>query len=419
MVKLIVWMNAVLFLQAPQPVAIEQPEAFSPLDKMLMAGKIDDARAYAKKRIAEKASRNTGRFEAAIVEFVAAFEQLAQDGYAYGMRIHTDTQMLAMAGVIVPQLPVPENKDAKPIRYEDSRRIAERFATALGNAEEYLAAMDGPPEKVRLHAALIAIDINKDGTSSRDERLTALLNGMLFRSRVQVAPEELPAFELALDYADAAWLRAYCNLLMGASNVMLAYDYRKLFDATAQLVFLKPADGFASRSREFAPGDDYQGILDLIAVVHLLSFDLAEKERLPRAYEHFLTTFRESKLMWQRAQQETDDDHEWIPAPKQSSPFAAIEVNEEQLNSWLAWTDEAEAVLTGKKLIRFWRGKKNVGVNLRRVFQEPQPFDLILWVQGSAALPYLEKGEFASWGNWWQMSRLFNGRLWGFAVWVN
>jgi len=33
------------------------------------------------------------------------------------------------------------------------------------------------------------------------------------------------------------------------------------------------------------------------------------------------------------------------------------------------------------------------GVNLRRVFTEPREFDLVLWVQGTAAVPYLEAGE--------------------------
>ena len=50
------------------------------------------------------------------------------------------------------------------------------------------------------------------------------------------------------------------------------------------------------------------------------------------------------------------------------------------------------ALLAGKRLLPFWRGDPSRGVNLRRVFTEPRPFDLVLWVQGTAATPYLEKG---------------------------
>ncbi len=33
------------------------------------------------------------------------------------------------------------------------------------------------------------------------------------------------------------------------------------------------------------------------------------------------------------------------------------------------------------------------GHQLKRVFEEPQTFDLILWIRGSAAADYLEEGE--------------------------
>jgi hypothetical protein len=39
------------------------------------------------------------------------------------------------------------------------------------------------------------------------------------------------------------------------------------------------------------------------------------------------------------------------------------------------------------------RGPAKQGVNLRRVLLEPRDFDLVLWLQGSAAMPYLEPGE--------------------------
>jgi len=62
------------------------------------------------------------------------------------------------------------------------------------------------------------------------------------------------------------------------------------------------------------------------------------------------------------------------------------------VDAWLETLDEAEQVLQGKKLIPFWRGESERGVNLRRAFTESNSFDLIEWVQGTAATPYMENG---------------------------
>ena len=79
--------------------------------------------------------------------------------------------------------------------------------------------------------------------------------------------------------------------------------------------------------------------------------------------------------------------------------------------------DEFDAILKGQKLIPHWRLAK--GINLRRVFLEPQTFDPVLWVQGSAALPYLEDGPVTSAETWLRMMSMFEGNFFGMAVWFN
>ena len=87
--------------------------------------------------------------------------------------------------------------------------------------------------------------------------------------------------------------------------------------------------------------------------------------------------------------------------------------------------DEAEQVLQGKKLIPFWRGKPDGrGVNLRRAFTEPRTFDPIEWFQGTAAVPYLEKGPLTKLADRGMLERIdsaFGGRLnfVGFVFWFN
>ena len=69
------------------------------------------------------------------------------------------------------------------------------------------------------------------------------------------------------------------------------------------------------------------------------------------------------------------------------------------------------------------RGTEKRGVNLRRVFTEPRTFDPILWFQGTAATPYLEKGKVTRLADRRLLERInktFGGRNFvGFAFWFN
>jgi hypothetical protein len=44
---------------------------------------------------------------------------------------------------------------------------------------------------------------------------------------------------------------------------------------------------------------------------------------------------------------------------------------------------------------------------------------LVLWVQGSAALPYLEKGSMTDTATWQRLMRVFEGNFFGMAMWFN
>ncbi|MFT7638400.1 MAG: hypothetical protein ACI9G1_000121 [Pirellulaceae bacterium] len=101
-----------------------------------------------------------------------------------------------------------------------------------------------------------------------------------------------------------------------------------------------------------------------------------------------------------------------------------VAVSQEMVTTWLKTVGETEKVLQGKKLIPFWRGaNKDRGVNLRRVFTEPRTIDPILWVQGTAATPYLEEGtitDFANPRTLGQINSTFGGaNFFGFAFWFN
>jgi hypothetical protein len=230
---------------------------------------------------------------------------------------------------------------------------------------------------------------------------------------------------VVFDRGDVAWLRGYCHLLMALSEVALAYDGQELFDCTAHLFFanVETPHKFLTDPEEGkqvgffnVPGD--VNLVDLIAVVHLIRLPVKEPDRLKAALGHLEQMLALSKESWKYILAETDDDHEWIPNPQQTGALG-VRVTKEMVTSWLAFLDEAEEVLAGKRLVPFWRGREERGVNLHRVFTEPRPIDLVLWVQGTAATPYLEKGPLTRPEVWARLQRVFGGEFIGFALWFN
>lgn len=133
---------------------------------------------------------------------------------------------------------------------------------------------------------------------------------------------------------------------------------------------------------------------------------------------HLKQTIELSRESWLAIEAETDDDREWIPNPNQTNPFAGVlPVDAERIAAWHEVLIEAEAILDGEKLIPHWRFEQ--GVNLRRIFEEPRPFDLVLWITGLAALPYLEDGPVTTPDDWDRLTRAFEGNFGLFAIWVN
>jgi len=131
----------------------------------------------------------------------------------------------------------------------------------------------------------------------------------------------------------------------------------------------------------------------------------------------------QAKEMWKHILAETDDDNEWIPNPRQTG-VVGVKVTQEMIDTWLMTLDEVDRILQGKRLLPFWRGNQaDRGVNLRRVFTEPQTFDPFLWFQGTAAAPYLEKGPLTKFSRPELLNRI-NGTFGGFgfvgfAFWFN
>ena len=95
-------------------------------------------------------------------------------------------------------------------------------------------------------------------------------------------------------------------------------------------------------------------------------------------------------------------------------------ITEQMTESWARFLDEFELLLKGEKLIPFWRGDNpERGVNLKKVFFQPTDLDLVLWIQGTGMIPFLEMGECTTVETWREFQRVFRGNFFGFAIWFN
>ncbi|KAF0170703.1 MAG: Uncharacterized protein FD162_3421 [Rhodobacteraceae bacterium] len=162
------------------------------------------------------------------------------------------------------------------------------------------------------------------------------------------------------------------------------------------------------------------GIADSIAFIHVLDWPVVQPDRMKEARQHLLQMISLSRENWRRIKAETDDKVEWLPGPKQTSLMENLRVTASRVQGWGIFLDEFEAVLNGKKLIPHWRvATKRRGINLRRLFDEPAALDLVLLLQGSAALPYLEDGETVQTSTVDTVFNLMGSGLIGYFFWFN
>ncbi len=343
------------------------------------------------------------------IRFVRSIENLSQGLYRYGLK--TPRSFL----LPILRLPVPENPNPEPLQFADFQALVAGFSKDLASAEETLVGV-GPDVKLRLDLRKVHYDVNGDGKVLEDESFVAVMQQM-----TGMPSDAMPAtLTFAFDQGDALWLRGYCHVLMGFSDFITAHDWHESFDSAFHHFFPKMESPFAAA---LAPPDDnnpmyVEGapIADFISFFHI-RWPVSDPARMAGVRTHIKSMIDLSRESWDSIEAETDDDLEWLPNAHQKSPFESVQVSAEQITAWRGVMDQAELVIDGKKLVPHWRFTK--GFNLARVFDEPQPFDTVLWITGPAALPYLEDGPVSTSDDWSRMVDAFGGNFGIFAVWFN
>ena len=393
---------------APVPSARADEAAHDLTVAHLEAGTLAEGEAALAALADEDPTNADARLGLGAIRFLRAIENLSQGLYRYGLKPPESFMVPAL------RLPVPPNPDPQPITYLDFRALIQAYVDDLARAEETLAGVEASDVKLVLDLKQIRYDVDGDGAVADGERFLAVVQ------RVSGLPERRmpPSLTFAFDTGDVYWLRAYCHALMAFGEFFLAHDWQESFDASFFHLF--PAMESPFRDALTPPGDEMTDqiapIADFVSFLHI-RWPVSEPARLAAVRTHLKRTIALSRESWEAIEAEVDDDREWLPNATQTSPFATLQMDAERIAAWRQVLDEAEAVLDGEKLVPHWRFDQ--GFNLRRVFEEPRPFDLVLWITGPAALPYLEDGPVTTPEDWARMTEAFGGRFGLFAIWIN
>jgi hypothetical protein len=388
---------------------------FGPLTNLLLTQPAAKAAASLKERAETREAKSDVQVAFAVARLLSAVERFGQSLHEYGFEPTRDLDYLVLVGFPSPRIPLPPNDNPREIVYEDLRRLIQRLIDDLAEVDEALARIRDSDFTLALPIGLVRLDFNADGKLDDDERLWKLL-ARLINART-MSTEQAAAFVLHLDRADVEWLRGYTRLLRGLFECVLAYDFQDLFERTGHLLFMKVKSPYPFLARRSRKGD-HEGFLDLIATIHLLNFKLREPLRLRDARTHLLKMIHHSREMWNHVLAETDNNGEWIPSPRQTGLIPGFGFTQAQVEGWKHLLTEMDELLNGRKLVPFWRNDPR-GVNLSKVFLEPRDIDLVMWMQGTDAAPFLEDGPKTSPETWRQFEQLFQGRLFAYAAWVN
>jgi hypothetical protein len=431
----------------------------------LAQGHVAEAEALAGARLSAAPADEQARFALGAAQFLGAIEALGQGLYRYG--VNNGEGSMIVEEVPFLRLPLPTNPAPEQASYTGLRTLLAEFVEGLGRAEATLAAISDAPVKLPVRLGAVRLDFDGDGKGATYEGLAAILATV---AKVAPPPE---SFTVHFDESDVPWLRGYAHLLSAMAEFPLAHDWQATFDQTFHSVFpqsdlpsselwqetlrtrnwLKSQDipeGFDFSSdyewedlerwqqspegkarMEFENSDRYpevtrrddaillSGYADLLAFVRLIDWPVVEPERLSSARRHLLSMIALSRESWRRIKAETDDDLEWVPAPRQTGPFPDMRVNDDLVTSWHGFLDGFEGVLEGRLLLPHWRFQSERGLNIRRMMEEPRRFDLLMILHGAAALPYIEVGKLADGSTMDAAEDVLFGGLLAYFLWFN
>ncbi len=383
-------------------------ETAKPLDAFIRDGRIRDGlAAYA------SPAGNGERFSLGMLQAIDGLQQFVAGFNKLGINPELARSGIPFFRVVVPsEQPVP-GEGTTP---EQVAALFGNLRASLRKANATLTAVDGKDFGVPVNVSQARMDINGDGTVNTNELLMASIGRSMRISARDMAGQDLV---IRFDSADAAWLKGYTHFLSGVLDILMAYDWMPVWNQCAHLVFSNPKP-IPPIAQHAAIGNrrDMGQWLDFIAALHDMRLELIQKDGLRRARDEFRGMISSSRVCWQRVLAETDDEHEWLPGPTQTGPGGA-KITAQQIEGWQLVLNELESILQGQKLLPHWRIKAGEGINVEKFVNSPPRLDMVLLIQGSAFIPYLEEGPMSDRDTWQRLIQPFGPGFPMFALWSN
>jgi hypothetical protein len=360
-------------------------------------------------------TNNSERFSLAVLQTLDGLQQFSAGIYHLGIKPDFAQSDIPFFRVVPTNHGQASNEIATP---EKVSELFNNLRASLKRANSTLAGMSDEEFKVEVNLSQARLDFDGDGIVSSNELLVDTLGRVLgVPARTQAGGDLIIHF----DSADAMWLKGYTHFLTGIIDMILAYDWLPVWNQCAHQVFqhpdpMPPIASFSAVSQGGEFDEEFAQWADFIAAVHDMRLELRDKNGLSEARDEFRSMISCSRVCWKRVLAETDDDHEWLPSPNQTGPGGA-KVTQKQIDGWMHILDELDDILAGKKLLPHWRIKDGTGINVDKLVASPPPLDLVLMIQGSAFIPYLEEGPVSDQTTWRTLSEPFGPGFMRFAIW--
>jgi hypothetical protein len=307
--------------------------------KAAQAGELDVAQLEAERVLA----REPGDSTAAAIRAVARYE------HAVGTLVHD------LGGVI-------EQADGlKFFDHEAGRRAWTVFLADLDSVDRDLAVAQADPAfALELCLACWSHDWNRNGRiDERDRRLFEVERDAAGQEIESTDPRRRPTYRF--DVGDVLWARAMVSFQRGLVELVLAYRWSeldKLFKSEAPVLTISLLDG----------------------------------SRVKRARDRFISALAFSAQEREAYLQETDDDREWVPSPRQKNYAMPLPMDAVFYERWGALLGDIQRLLAsdegipikdvaeivvGKHLARLL---PTAYVDLGRVLR--QPTDIVIDLRG-------------------------------------
>jgi hypothetical protein len=340
------------------------------------------------------------------VQFLRAIETVMQVRYA-----NYSGELAIIPGM---RNRLPPNPDASfdPAFFADAMSGALKH---LGNAEQNLRPAIEDDFAVEIRLQDLWFDINANAARDDWEGLLDLMDEL-------GAERGMGDFTgvIRFDGADADWLMAYIHVVAGMAELSLSLDptpaIRTVWEGRTAL----------EKAGNLPPTPFFEAdtFLETTAAILLTLRGEPDRSRTRAALAHFRSMIAHNRTFWKKVERETDNDREWLPNAQQTAAFG-VEVNAETIAAWKDVLSEIDAILAGESLVPYWRvtprtaSITGVGLNIEKLFRYPGDMDVVLWLQGTAAVPYLEEGPLADMAAWEQFMRMTAGDGLLFAIWFN